>query len=328
MIITRTPYRLSFFGGGTDYPLYYREHGGAVLNATINKYCYIHLRYLPPFFDHKYLVRYSRQETVSHIADIEHPSVRECLRFMGIDEGIELTHTGDIPAMSGVGSSSSFTVGLLKALYALKGKMVNKRVLAYDAIDVEQNHIGENVGSQDQVAASFGGINKIEFGRDGTIVVHPMPLEEHTQEQLQSSIMLIFTGISRYSHEIAEEQIRQTPNKCSELSEMRDMVEYAISILNRGADHLDEFGRLLHDSWQLKRSLTGKISNPVIDDLYDTARRAGALGGKVCGAGGGGFVLLYVPPQNRAKVTEALGGLLQVPFRFEQLGSQILHFSK
>jgi len=328
MIITRTPYRISFFGGGTDYPQYYREHGGAVLNASINKYCYIYCRHLPPFFDHKFHVRYSKQEMVSEIDHIQHPSVRECLRFMDIDQGLELTHTGDIPAMSGIGSSSSFTVGMLKALHAFNGKMVNKRVLAYDAINIEQNMIGENVGSQDQVAAAFGGFNKVDFGTDGTILVNPVPLPQETLTELQESLMLIFTGISRYSHDIADEQIKQTPRKISELTVMRDMVDSAVDILNKGKDNLDEFGSLLHETWQLKRSLTNKISNSAIDDLYETARKAGALGGKVCGAGGGGFVLLYVPKEKRANVKKMLNGLLHVPFRFEQLGSHILHFSK
>ena len=327
MIITRTPFRISFFGGGTDYPVYYNEHGGSVLSTTINKYCYITCRYLPPFFDHKYLVRYSKREMRNNIDEIQHPSVRECLRFMNIDRGIDMVHTGDIPAMSGIGSSSSFTVGLLNSLYALQGKMITKRKLAFDAIHVEQNLIGESVGSQDQVAAAFGGFNKIEFGGSEGVLVKPVTIEEKKLQYLQDRILFYFTGFARFSSDVAKEQIKQTPQKLKELHTMKAMVDQAIKILDGGIEGLNDFGRLLHESWNIKKGLSSKISNGQIDQIYDTGIQAGALGGKICGAGGGGFILFFVPPENHRKVKEALKDLLLVPIRFENLGSHVIFYS-
>jgi len=327
MIITRTPFRISFFGGGTDYPAYYKEYGGAVLNTTINKYCYITCRYLPPFFDHKYLIRYSKKEMPQTIDEIQHPSVRECLRFMGIDKGMDMVHTADIPAMSGIGSSSSFTVGMLNSLYALQGKMVTKRKLAFDAIHVEQNLIGEHVGSQDQVAAAFGGLNKIEFGGNDGIFVQPITIEEEKLSYLQEHMLFYFTGLSRFSSDIAEEQIKKTPEKLKELNAMKEMVEEAIKILDGKIEGLDDFGRLMHETWRLKKGLSSKISNSQIDQIYETAIKAGALGGKICGAGGGGFILFFVPPEKHQKVKEALKALLLVPIRFENLGSHVIFYS-
>ncbi len=327
MIITRTPFRISFFGGGTDYPVYYKEYGGAVLNTTINKYCYITCRYLPPFFDHKYLIRYSKREVLQTIDKIQHPSVRECLRFLSIDKGIDLVHTGDVPAMSGIGSSSSFTVGMLNTLYALQGKMVTKRKLAFDAIHVEQNLIGEHVGSQDQVAAAFGGFNKIEFGGSEDIFVKPVTIEEQKLKYLQDRMLFYFTGFSRFSSDIAEEQIKRIPQKLNELHSMKGMVDEAINIMDGRIDQLDDFGRLLHEAWRLKKELSSKISNSQIDQIYETGIQAGALGGKICGAGGGGFILFFVSPENIKKVKEALKGFLLVPFRFENLGSHVIFYS-
>lgn len=327
MIITRTPFRISFFGGGTDYPVYYEKYGGAVLSTTINKYCFITCRYLPPFFEHKYLVRYSKREVPQTIDEIQHPSVRECLKFLGINKGIDLVHTGDIPAMSGIGSSSAFTVGLLNTLYALQGKMVTKRKLAFDAIHVEQNLIGEHVGSQDQVAAAFGGFNKIEFGGSEDIYVKPVTIEEKKLKCLQDRILFYFTGFSRFASDIADEQIEKTSQNLKELHAMKEMVDEAISILDAGEERLDDFGRLLHEAWQLKKTLSAKISNGQIDHIYDTALRAGALGGKVCGAGGGGFILLFVPPDKIERVKKALKDFLLVPFRFENLGSHVIFYS-
>ncbi len=327
MIITRTPFRISFFGGGTDYPVYYNEHGGSVLSTTINKYCYITCRYLPPFFDHKYLIRYSKREMTHNIDEIQHPSVRECLRFMNTDRGIDLVHAGDIPAMSGIGSSSSFTVGLLNSLYALQGKMITKRKLAFDAIHVEQNLIGESVGSQDQVAAAFGGFNKIEFGGSEGVLVKPVTIEEKKLQYLQDRILFYFTGFARFSSDVAKEQIKQTPQKLKELHTMKAMVDQAIKILDGGIEGLNDFGRLLHESWNIKKGLSSKISNGQIDQIYDTGIQAGALGGKICGAGGGGFILFFVPPENHRKVKEALKDLLLVPIRFENLGSHVIFYS-
>ena len=328
MIITRTPFRISFFGGGTDYPVFFKEHGGAVLSTTINKYCYITCRYLPPFFDYKFRIRYTNREETQTIDEIVHPSVRECLRYMGIEKGVEIVHSSDIPALSGIGSSSSFTVGLLNALYALKGELVTKRRLAFDAIHVEQNLIGEPVGSQDQTAAAFGGFNRIEFGgkKDG-IFVQTIPINGEKLEYLQNSLLFYFTGFPRYASEVAKEQIVQTPNKVQELNLMKEMVDEGISILNGPVERFHEFGKLLHESWMLKRKLTKLISNGSIDDIYQAAINAGAIGGKLCGAGGGGFIVLFVPPENQDKGKDKLKDLLFVPIRFENLGAHLVFYS-
>jgi len=327
MIITRTPFRVSFFGGGTDYPAWYREHGGMVLSTTINKYCYINCRYLPPFFDIKYLIRYSKREETRTLADIAHSSVRECLHFLGIEEGIEMVHTSDIPARSGIGSSSSFTVGLLNSLYALKGQMTTKRQLAREAIHVEQSVIGENVGCQDQVAASFGGFNKIEFGNGHEFYVYPVTISSDKLETFQDHLMLFFTGFSRNATDIAAEQIKLIPKKKVELMEMMAMVDRGIDILNGNISNIEDFGTLLHESWMLKRSLSDIISNSTIDAIYETARNAGCLGGKLLGAGSGGFLLLFAPPGIQHRIKEKLRGLMHVPFRFENLGSQVVLYS-
>ncbi|MFC1558618.1 kinase [candidate division KSB1 bacterium] len=327
MIISRTPFRISFFGGGTDYPLWYNENGGAVLSTTINKYCYISCRYLPPFFDYNYLIRYTFREEAMEIEDIKHPSVRECLKYLDLGKGIEMTHTSDIPARSGIGSSSSFTVGFLNTLYALKGEMVSKRQLARRAIHVEQDILKENVGSQDQVAAAFGGFNKIEFGGEKNFFVYPVTVNEEKLNYLQKCFMPFFTGLSRNATEIAEEQIKKIPEKKEELTLMSQMVDEAVTILNGKESGLDEFGKLLHESWKIKHTLTAKISNSTIDDIYDAGLRAGVVGGKLCGAGGGGFILFFVPPENQDAVKEKLKNLVYVPFGFETLGSQIILYS-
>lgn len=327
MIMSRAPFRISFFGGGTDYPVWYNEHGGAVLAGSINKYCYVTVRYLPPFFDHKYRIRYTQREEVQSISQIKHPSARECLTFLNFDRGVEIQHNSDLPAGIGLGSSSTFTVCLLNALYALKGKMVTKRQLALEAMHIEQDIIKENVGSQDQTIAAFGGLNKIEFGGQHQIQVQPVTLDAQYLQFFQDHLMLFFTGFSRTASEIAGEQIRQTPNRENELKRMLGMVDEAISILNRGSSDLTDLGRLMHDSWMLKRSLTNKITNTVIDEIYETAIKAGALGGKLLGAGGGGCMLFFVKPEDQPKVREALEKLLYVPFRFEDLGSQVIYYA-
>ncbi len=323
MIISRTPFRISFFGGGTDYPVWYQENGGSVLGTTIDKYCYITCRCLPPFFEYKHRIAYSQTELVRDIDEIRHPAVREALRFMGIADGMEIHHDGDLPARTGLGSSSSFTVGLLHALYALKRVTPSKMQLARDAIHIEQNILKENVGSQDQVLTAFGGLSRIDFSGEHNIEIERITVKPQRLELLQNHLMLFFTGFSRTASEIAGEQIRQTPHRKRELTEMHRMVDEAIRILNSDND-LSDFGRLLHESWQLKRSLTNKISTPYTDFLYDTATRAGASGGKLLGAGGGGFMLFFVKPELQPKVIEALSGVLCVPFRFEDPGSQII----
>lgn len=327
MIISRTPFRISFFGGGTDYPVWYNEHGGAVLATSINKYCYITLRHLPPFFDYRHRIVYSKQETVKNISEIQHPSVRETLRFMNWDRGIEIHHDADLPARTGLGSSSAFTVCLLNALYALKGKMVTKRQLALEAIHIEQDRIRENVGSQDQTTAAFGGFNKVEFGGEQLIEVKPITLNAEKIQLLQDHLMLFFTGFARTASEIAGEQIKKTPEKENELKRMSKMVDEAISILNGNSSDLTDFGRLMHETWMIKRSLTNKITTPQIDKIYDTVIKAGALGGKLLGAGGGGFILFFVKPEDQAKVKEKMKKLLYVPFKFENLGSQIIYYA-
>ncbi|TKJ32985.1 MAG: kinase [Planctomycetes bacterium B3_Pla] len=327
MIISRTPFRVSFFGGGTDYPAWYRENGGVVLNTTIDKYCYISCRYLPPFFGYKYRIRYSLREEKCNIDQIEHPAVRECLKFMRIEQGIEMVHTSDLPARSGIGSSSAFTIGFLNALYALAGRMVGKRRLASNAIYVEQDIVGESVGSQDQVAAAFGGLNRIEFNGKENFFVQPVTLNRRRIMELQNHLMFFFTGFSRTASEIASEQIQNTAAKSTELRTLRDMVDEAVNILNNSGENIEGFGKLLDESWKLKRSLSKRVSTSTIDEMYEIALKAGAVGGKLCGAGGGGFMLLFVPPRKQRQVKKALHKLLHVPFHFETLGSQIVVYA-
>lgn len=326
MIITRTPFRISFFGGGTDYPAWYEKNGGAVLSTSINKYCYLTCRHLPPFFNHKHRIVYSQQELVNKIDEIDHPSVRETMRFLNIDRGLEIHHDGDLPAMSGLGSSSSFTVGLVNTLNALRGQLKTKREVALDAIHIEQNLIKENVGSQDQIAASFGGFNHIQFGGPQVIAVTPMVLSRERVRELESHLMLFFTGLARKASNIAADQIRIMPKKVKELHTMQTMVDEGISIL-KNKNYVEDFGKLLHESWKLKRGLTSKISNTNIDSIYETGRRAGAFGGKLLGAGGGGFMLLFARPEDQEKIRKKLKKFLHVPFSFEYLGSQIIYHS-
>lgn len=327
IIISRTPFRISFFGGGTDYPVWYKEHGGAVLATSINKYCYITLRYLPPFFDYNHRIVYSKFEQAKDLSEIVHPSARETLKFMNMNRGVELHHDADLPARTGLGSSSAFTVGLLNASYALQGKMVTKRQLALDAIHIEQDMIKENVGSQDQTTAAFGGLNKIEFGGEQEIKVNPITITAEKTRSLQDHLMLFFTGFSRTASEIAGEQIKKTPDRTDELNRMLEMVDKAIGILNGSGSDITDFGRLLHESWMIKRSLTDKITTSQIDKIYESALQAGALGGKLLGAGGGGFILFFVEPELQSKVKEKLKNLLYVPIRFDNIGSQIIYYA-
>ncbi len=324
MIISRTPFRMSFFGGGTDYPTWYEENKGAVLATTIDKYCYITCRYLPPFFKHKSRIIYSQMEHVKRIDEIDHPAVREVLRYLKIRQGVEIHHDGDLPARTGLGSSSSFTVGLLNALYALIGKMPTKEQLAEEAIYIEQEMCKENVGCQDQTLAAHGGLNFIEFGGTDHLQVRKVTVAKETIKNLEKSLLLYFTGFSRTASKIAEHQIKNMPNKQKELKRMYDMTFHALGLLQK--DRLQKFGMLLDEAWQIKRTLSSKISLPHIDNMFAVAKRAGALGGKLLGAGGGGFVLLYVPPSKQKVVKEKLKKLLMVPVRFEGLGSQIIFY--
>jgi len=325
MIISRTPFRISFFGGGTDYPAWYRNHGGAVLATTIDKYCYLTCRYLPPFFEHRFRVVYSKIEDCQTIDQIAHPAVRAILGYLSIERGVEIHHDGDLPARSGMGSSSAFTVGLLHALYALKGHMASKRQLAVESMHIEQELLQETVGSQDQISAAYGGFNHITFLPNGDFSIKPMTLTAERVQELNSHLMLFYTGIKRTASDIAESYVNDIANKKRQLRIMKDMVEEGISLLNSDYD-ITSFGELLHEAWQAKRSLSFKVSNPHVDELYEQARSAGAIGGKLTGAGGGGFLLLFVPPSRHREVREKLNKLVYVPFKFESSGSQIIFF--
>src|SRR6185503_5607669 len=300
MIISRTPFRVSFFGGGTDYPAWYRENGGgAVLSTTIDKYCYISVRELPPFFDHRYRIVYSIVENVKEIEQIRHPAARAVIQRLGITRGLEIHHDGDLPARSGLGSSSAFTVGLIGAIHALEGRYVTKKALADEAIYVEQCMLREVVGVQDQISTAFGGFNHITVGPDGAYRMDPMVLPADRLEELQSHLILVFTGVSRIAAEIAQAQLDNLRHREAELRTVHQMVDEAISILASPARDIAEFGRLLHEGWQIKRTLSDRVSTPLVDEIYEAARAAGAVGGKLLGAGGGGFMLLFVRPADR-----------------------------
>lgn len=314
---------MSFFGGNTDYPVWYREHGGAVIATTIDKYCYISCRYLPPFFEYRHRIVYSQVEYIKEVEEIKHPAVRGVLQWMGVKDGLEIHHDGDLPARSGLGSSSSFTVGLIHAIRALEGKMISKRELASAALHVEQDVLCETVGSQDQILAAYGGFNKIEFNRDGTFAVLPLVVSREKLIELQDHCLLFFTGFSRYASEIASENLRNLKQREGELLAMREMVDEALKIL-QGNHSLDDFGKLLHESWQCKRRLSDKVSSPEIDQIYQAGIEAGALGGKILGAGGGGFILFFVKPALRLRVREKLKRLVHVNFRFDFTGSKIV----
>jgi D-glycero-alpha-D-manno-heptose-7-phosphate kinase len=325
MIISRTPFRISFFGGGTDYPAWYREHGGAVLSTSINKYCYISCRSLPPFFDYKSRILYSKIELVKSTAEIQHPSVRAALQFLKIEDGIEIHHDGDLPARTGLGSSSTFTVGLLHALYAFRGRMASKMQLAKDAIHIEHDVLQETVGAQDQVITAHGGLNRIDFAPDDTFSLSPLILRKDRLILFQNHCLLVFTGFTRTASEIAAEQVKKTPQNRSELKQMYQMVATATGILN-GEGDLADFGRLLHENWLLKRSLSSRVSTSEIDSIYEAGRQAGAIGGKILGAGGGGFMLFFARPEDHPKIRARLEKFLHVPFRFETLGTQIIYY--
>lgn len=325
MIISRTPYRISFFGGGTDYPGWYEKHGGAVLATAINKYCYITCRYLPPFFEHRNRIVYSRIESCTRVEEIQHPAVREVLRYLKFDRGIEVHHDGDLPARSGMGSSSSFTVGLLNVLYALKGYMPTKHQLMMESIYIEQQMIKETVGSQDQATAAYGGFNHIQFLQNGEISVRPLIMSSERLRELNSHLMLFYTGIKRTAADVAESYVADIETKRRQLRIMKDLVDESMVLLN-SAGELTGFGELLHEAWQAKQSLSSWVTNREVDHMYEAARNAGATGGKITGAGGGGFLLLFVPPERHESVRQALNKLIHVPFSFDYNGSQIVYF--
>ena len=324
MILSRTPHRISFFGGGTDYPEYYLKHGGKTLGVTIDKYSYLNIRTLPPFFDYKHRIVYSKQENVKSEEEIVHPSVRETLKYFKIKDGISIHHDGDIPARSGMGSSSAFTVGLVHALHALNGEIISKESLTQEAIHIEQNLIKENVGSQDQAFAAYGGLNTIEFLKNGEISVAPIIMKSERQREFQDNIMLFFSGLSRTASEIVEEQRENTVLNIENLNTMKSLVQEAYEILTDEKRELREFGELLNNTWKLKKSLSTKITNREIDEMYDKALSAGAVGGKLLGAGGGGFMAFYVDKENQKKVIQALDDYLHIPFNFDYEGSKIV----
>lgn len=330
MIISRTPFRVSFFGGGTDYPAWFREHGGAVLATAIDKYCYITCRYLPPFFKHRYRIAYSKIETVHEVKEIQHPAVRAVLDEMGFGEdgfdedGLEIHHDGDLPARSGLGSSSAFTVGLVHSLKALRGEMISTEQLAAEAIRLEQDVMKENVGSQDQITAAVGGFNKVVFHRNDSFTINPLVISREKTQVLENHLMLFFTGFERFASEVAKSQIANFKHKQKELNTLHKMVDHAVSILTRQGLDVDDFGKMLDEAWKHKRSLSDKVSTPEIDQIYEEAQRAGALGGKILGAGSGGFLLLFVPPELQKRVRERLKHLIYVPFKFEPMGSRIV----
>src|SRR3989338_1720193 len=324
MIISRTPFRISFLGGGTDYPQWSDEHGGAVLAATINRYCYISCRRLPPFFDHKYRIIYSKVENTKSIDEIQHPSVRATLNYFSCHEGLEIHHDADLPARSGLGSSSAFTVGLVNAINAMQGKDSHAEALAKLAIHIEQDIIKEAVGSQDQVLAAHGGFNQIEFLKNRNFKISPMILKKDRSDLFQRHLMLFFTGFSRFAPEIAKSKIENFSHKKEELTALYHMVDEGISILKNESIDLLEFGSLLNRAWRYKRSLSVKVSTPEIDLIYEKAIKEGGVGGKLLGAGGGGFILFFVAPEKQEAVREAFSHLIHVPFQFENQGSRIV----
>ena len=325
MIITRTPFRMSFFGGGTDIPEFFREHGGAVLSTTFDKYCYVNVRHLPRFFDYTTELSYSRIERVTSPEQIEHPAVRNAMKMLDMRE-IRLTYEADLPARSGLGTSSSFAVGMLNAFYALKGKYADKKKLADEAIYLERTLCNEAGGWQDQIAASFGGLNRINF-RGNDYEVLPVIISPERKEMLNNRLLMFFTGFTRLSSEIQKTNRIAAGDKNAQLLEMYRLVDEAEAVLTGQTGDLDEFGRLLDVTWRLKRQTGAKVSTDSIDGIYEKGLAAGALGGKLLGAGGGGFLLFYVPEEKQPAVMEAMKDLLHVPFRFEDGGTRVIHYT-
>ena len=325
MIITKTPFRMSFFGGGTDIPEVFREHGGAVLSTTFDKYCYVNVRHLPRFFDYSTELSYSRIERVTAVDDISHPAVRNAMKMLDMRE-IRLTYEADLPARSGLGTSSSFAVGMLNAFYALKGKYADKKKLADEAIYLERTLCNEAGGWQDQIAASFGGFNRINF-KGNEYEVLPVIISPERKKLLNDRLLMFFTGFTRLSSEIQKTNRITAGDKNAQLLEMYRLVDEAESVLVRKERDLDDFGRLLDRTWRLKRQTGAKVSTDSIDGIYEKGLAAGALGGKLLGAGGGGFLLFYVPEEKQEAVKEAMKDLLYVPFRFEDGGTRVIHYT-
>ncbi len=326
MIITRTPYRLSFFGGGTDHPSWYNENESIILSTTFNKYCHINLRNLPPYFNFRHRLRYFLTEQVSKINDIKHPVIREVLKLKHYNKGIEMIHSGDIPARSGVGSSSSFTVGFINAINTQMGYFSSKRELALQAIEIEQKILKENIGSQDQIAAAFGGFNQIVF-KGNNFNVEPIILEKNNLNLLQDSLIFCYTGHPRNSDQIAKKQISNIPKKKFELSSMTDLSRDALKILQNKNLNIKEFGKLLNEQWKLKKDLNPYSTNSLIDRLYKMALNNGAYGGKITGAGAGGFLVLIAPKYKHNILKKKLSKFLIIPIKFENSGTKIIYYS-
>lgn len=326
MIITKTPFRMSFFGGGTDMESFFREHGGAVLSTTFDKYCYVTVRHLPRFFDWSTHLTYSTQEYVNDVKEIKHPAIRNAMKMLNMHE-IRLLYEADLPARSGLGTSSSFAVGMLNAFHCLKGKYVDKKRLADEAIHLERELCQEVGGWQDQIAASFGGMNRIQFNKDGTYDVRPIIIAPERKQQLNENLVMFFTGFTRLSSDVQKTNAIGYAEKVKQLLEMYSLVDDAEKVLEDDHNDLDDFGRLLDETWRLKRQTGSTVTTDSIDELYEKGIEAGALGGKLLGAGGGGFLIFYVPPNNKESIIKVMKDLLYVPFRFEDGGTQIVHYT-
>ena len=325
MIITKTPFRMSFFGGGTDMENYFRENCGAVLSTTFDKYCYVNVRHLPRFFDYSTELAYSKTERVTGVDEIEHPAIRNAMKMLDMHE-IRLTYEADLPARSGLGTSSSFAVGMLNAFYALKGKYADKKKLADEAIYLERVLCKEAGGWQDQIAASFGGFNRINFNADGYEVL-PVIISPERKRNLNQNLMMFFTGFTRFSSDVQKANAIGTKSKLNQLREMFSLVDTAEKVLTDKENNLDEFGKLLDYTWKLKRQTGSAVSTNSIDELYEKGIRAGALGGKLLGAGGGGFLVFYVQPEYQNSVKKAMNNLMHIPFQFEDGGTRVIHYS-
>jgi D-glycero-alpha-D-manno-heptose-7-phosphate kinase len=325
MIITKTPFRMSFFGGGTDMESYFKENGGAVLSTTFDKYCYVNVRHLPRFFDYSTELSYSKTERVNDIKEIQHPAIRNAMQMLDMHE-IRLTYEADLPARSGLGTSSSFAVGMLNAFYALKGKYADKKRLADEAIYLERVLCNEAGGWQDQIAASFGGFNRINFNADG-YEVNPVIISPERKQQLNDNLMMFFTGFTRFSSDVQKANSLGAEDKTKQLKQMYALVDEAEKILTDKNADLDDFGRLLDKTWKLKRQTGAAVSTNSIDGLYEKGTKAGALGGKLLGAGGGGFLLFYVQPEYQASVRAAMEDLMYIPFKFEDGGTRVIHYT-
>lgn len=326
MIITKTPFRMSFFGGGTDMENYFKENGGAVLSTSFDKYCYVNVRHLPRFFDYSTEISYSKTERVTDVNDIKHPAIREAMKMLDMHE-IRLTYEADLPARSGLGTSSSFAVGMLNAFYALKGKYADKKKLADEAIYLERVLCNEAGGWQDQIAASFGGFNRINFGPEG-YDVKPVIIAPTRKKQLNNNLMMFFTGFTRFSSDVQKANAASSPtDKYTMLKRMYNLVDEAEKVLVDKSEDLDDFGRLLDETWKIKRQTGASVSTNSIDDLYEKGIKAGALGGKLLGAGGGGFLVFYVQPDKQETVKAAMNDLMYIPFEFENGGTRVIHYT-